>query len=267
MKSAHFHDHQQEEDNQFLVDTSCYGLSCYQNHNLNVTRDNTNSRDVEQHIYDHNINQVPISQDLGLHSFSIENFKAYELQHLARMKHKLSITGSYSENRDIISCNPTSSTTTEDFISNNNIQRVRYDNDNNQDMMLKTYSQGCHIKSDQLMNQIHSSEESMFHSFDTNSCYTGTFSQIFPTLNVSNLNQPSSSFDINLPALDSFGSTTFNGSSSYQPSAYNAHNLGSLFKDNCFSYGVDQINRKVRKEKLGDRISALQQMVAPFGKV
>ncbi|KAM0035498.1 putative transcription factor bHLH family [Helianthus debilis subsp. tardiflorus] len=310
MKSAHFHDHQQEEDNQFLVDSSCYGLSCYQNHNLNVTRDNTNSRDVdEQQIY-HNINQVPISQDLGLHSISIENFKAYELQHLERMKHKLSITGSCSENRDIMSCNPTSSTT-EEFISNNNIQRVRYDNDNNQDMMLKTYSEGCRIKSDQLMNQIHSSEESMFHSFDTNSCYTGTFSQIFPTLNVSNLNQPSSSFDINLPALDSFGSTTFNGSSSYQPSAYNAHNLGSLFKDNCFSYGVDQINRKippafifetteakrpaidyrdakvseasptkksklelrpsctplkVRKEKLGDRISALQQMVAPFGK-
>ncbi|KAI7738212.1 hypothetical protein M8C21_032881, partial [Ambrosia artemisiifolia] len=287
-----------EGDNQCLGDSSCYGLSFYQNHILNGTRDNTSSRYVKQHMY-HNINQVPISQDMELQSMSIENYKAHELQHLARIKHKHS---------DSISWNPTSRT--EDFISNNNIQRFRY-NDNNQDMLLKTFSEEGHIKSDQFMNQIPSSEESMLRSFDTNGYYRGTFSQILPTLNVSNLNQSRSSFDINLPSLDSFGSTTFNGSCSYQPPTYNAHNLGSLFKDNCFSHGVDQMNRKIapaliretteakrpacvyrdakvseasptkksklelrpsctplkiRKEKLGDRISALQQLVAPYGK-
>ncbi|XP_076946120.1 transcription factor bHLH110-like, partial [Bidens hawaiensis] len=311
MESANFHD-QQQEDNQFLVDSSCYGLSGYQNHILNGTRYNTitNSSDLKQRIY-HDVDRVPNSQDLGLTSISIENFNAHELQHLARIKQKLSVTGSYSETRNIINCSPTSSTT-EELMSNNNIQRTRYINDNNQDMLLKTYSDGCHIKSDQFVNQIPSSEESlsMIHSFESNSCYRGTFSQIFPTLNVSNLNQTSSSLDINLQALDSFGSTTFHCSSSYQPSAYNAHNHGGLFKDSSLSYDVEQMNRKVsfflilltetkrpasdymhangpkasptkksklefrpsctplkiRKEKLGDRISALQQMVAPFGK-
>ncbi|KAI3807331.1 hypothetical protein L1987_23257 [Smallanthus sonchifolius] len=316
MESANFLDQQQEEDSQCLVDSSsqclvdssCYELSCFQNHILNGTRNNTNSRDVNQHVY-HNIDRVPISHDLGLSTISIENFKAHELQHLARIKHELSITGSYSKLPDIISCSPTSST--EDFMSNNNFQRTRYNNDNNQDMLLKTFSNGCHIKSDQFMNQFPSSEDSIFNSFDTNSSYRGTCSQIFPTLNISNLNRPTSTFNINMPALDSFGSTTFNGSSSYQPSVFNALNLGGLFNDNCLSYGVDQMNSKtaptfmletteakrpasyyrdvkvpkasptkksklesrpscaplkVRKEKLGDRISALQQMVAPFGK-
>ncbi|KAI3762812.1 hypothetical protein L1987_53253 [Smallanthus sonchifolius] len=228
MESANFLDHQQEEDNQCLVDSSCYDLSCFHNHILNGTRSNTNSRDVNQHVY-HNIDRVPISQELGLPSISIENFKAQELQHLARIKHELSITGSYSKLPDIISCSTTSST--EDFMSNNSFQRNRYNNDNNQDMLLKTLSNGCHI-------------DPIFNSFDTNSSYRGSCSQIFPTLNISNLNQPTSTFNINMPALDSFGSTTFNGSSSYQPSVFNAPNLGGLFSDNCLSYGVDQMNTK-----------------------
>ncbi|KAM0001287.1 putative transcription factor bHLH family [Helianthus debilis subsp. tardiflorus] len=266
MEPANFHEHRQEADNQLVMDSSCYGLSWNHNHMLNDT------------------------------SFTAQEL--VELQQLSRIKNEISVTGSCFELPDIIS--------SEDFMSknNNSDQFVRYNNVNNQDMLLKTFSNGCQIKNDHLMNPI--------PSFDlTNSCYRGTFSQIFPTLKFSNLNQPLSSFDMNLPALDSFGYPIFNGSFNYQPS-FNAHNLGDLLKDNCLSYGVDQMHSKiaptfivetteakrpasngmdakaapktnpskkskldmrpsctqlkVRKEKLGDRILALQQMVAPFGK-
>ncbi|KAI3820177.1 hypothetical protein L1987_14035 [Smallanthus sonchifolius] len=216
------------------------------------------SNDVKQHLYNNIDNNI---QDMLL-----GNFNALELQQLARIKNELSVTD-------------------QDFMSENNDQLIRYNNVNNQDMF--------------------------FNSFDTNSCYRGTFSQILPTLRISNSNdQPSNTFDMNLPALDPFGYPRFNGSFNYQPS-FNAHNIGHLLKDNCLSYGVDQMNRKiaqafvvetteakrrasndmdskapkanvtkkskvdmrpsctqlkVRKEKLGDRILALQQMVAPFGK-
>lgn len=35
----------------------------------------------------------------------------------------------------------------------------------------------------------------------------------------------------------------------------------------CMSVNMNCVLNQVRKEKLGDRIAALQQMVAPFGKV
>ncbi|XP_024973331.1 transcription factor bHLH110-like isoform X1 [Cynara cardunculus var. scolymus] len=289
MESANFHHHQQEEDHQILVDSSCYGLASYQN---------------------------PI--------LSMENFMAHEVQHLARIKHELCVSGSYPEISEIISSSPTSSIedlqlqSSPSFVSKNNHQRIRYNDDhNNQDMLLKTFSNGCQIRGDHqmLMYQIPSSvESSVSYLNDTNSSYRGTFSQIFPTLNIPSLNQSPSSFDINLPALDPFGSPTFNASFSHQPSSLNGHhNIGvGLFRETCLSYGLDQMHHpqeispafitetteakrpasnyttdakaatppkksklelrpscaplKIRKEKLGDRISALQQMVAPFGK-
>ncbi|XP_023767184.1 transcription factor bHLH110 [Lactuca sativa] len=339
MESTNFHHQQQQEHHQPLVDSSCYGLAWYQNPILNGTRISTNSRDVKQHI-NHSIDLVPppTVQDLGLPLSTMESFMAHELQHLARIKEEVSLSRSYPGLSEmIISSSPTSSI--EDlhlhpsptYMSKNDHQRIRYDNDNNQEIFLKTFSNGCQIKSDhQHMNQIPFSEESVSYSDDTNSCYRGTFSQILPTINISSLNQSSStpplaisssSFDINLPALDPFRSPTFDGSFRYQPSSLNIHNLGGLLKDNCLSYGLDQMHQpnhsqavchskvsppfiietteakrsasnymdakaikatppkksklelrpscaplKVRKEKLGDRISALQQMVAPFGK-
>ncbi|KAJ9560083.1 hypothetical protein OSB04_005243 [Centaurea solstitialis] len=306
MESANFHHHQLEEDHQInLVNSSCYGLPLYQNP-----------------ILINGTNTPPIAQDMGLPwstTISMESLMAHEVQHLARIKNELSVSGSYSDISDIISsCSPTSSI--EDLhLSKNNHNRIRY---NDQDTLLKTFSNGCQIRSDHLMNQIPSSvEPSISYSNDTNGCYRGTFSQIFPTLSIPSLNHdPSlSSFDINLPALDLFGSPTFNGSFSYQPSSLNGHNIGvGLFRESCLAYGLDQMQHqpnhlqevchgkispafetteakrpasnymdakaatppkksklelrpsctplKVRKEKLGDRISALQQMVAPFGK-
>ncbi|XP_076938818.1 transcription factor bHLH110-like [Bidens hawaiensis] len=278
------------------MDSSCYGLSWYHNHILNNTRNDPNLTDVKQHTY-HNIDLMPASQNIELSNISINGLSAHELaelQQLARIKKELSVTGSCLDQLpDIINYSPTSST--EDFMSKNDNQLIRYNN-NNQDMLLKTISNGCQIKHEQLMNPV-IPHELIFSSF--------------PSLKFSNLNQPLSGFDINLPALDPFGYPTFSGSFNYQPSSFNAHNVGDLLKDNRLSYGVDQMHSKitptlivettdakrpasvdmdakgskanptkksklelrppctqlkVRKEKLGDRILALQQMVAPFGK-
>lgn len=148
----------------------------------------------------------------------------------------------------------------------------------------------------------------------------GTFSQIYPTINISNFNDQTflgnpRSFDMNLQALDLLNSATFGGN--FRPSMQDQ--LG-LSRNGLSNYGYDYMNMKqpiqmpmleprnitpfsnglaeakrsdidlepkapqaaskrsrlesrsscpplkVRKEKLGDRIAALQQLVAPFGK-
>ncbi|XP_021285341.1 transcription factor bHLH110 isoform X1 [Herrania umbratica] len=147
------------------------------------------------------------------------------------------------------------------------------------------------------------------------------FSQIYPSINISNLNQASSanipgSFDMNLEALDLLSSARFCRNSSFSHPSHD-HNLGiykesppfglhhhiqqsnqraaySPSKISPFTSELSEAKRpstlpepkataaaakksrlesrascppfKVRKEKLGDRIAALQQLVAPFGK-
>ncbi|GAA0146120.1 basic helix-loop-helix transcription factor [Lithospermum erythrorhizon] len=156
---------------------------------------------------------------------------------------------------------------------------------------------------------------------------SGSFSQIFPSINVSNFNHQmlspansSSSLDMNMQAMDLRNSSRFNDEGFGQLSSdqqclyskgggltygFDLHMKQSsslvkpLFISNnisSFSNGVvDDSKRsnimlepkgphqpatkksrmdsrascppfKVRKEKLGDRIAALQQMVSPFGK-
>ncbi|XVF63804.1 hypothetical protein PTKIN_Ptkin09bG0116300 [Pterospermum kingtungense] len=151
----------------------------------------------------------------------------------------------------------------------------------------------------------------------------GNFSQIYPSINISNLNQGSSSnipssFDMNLEALDLLSPARLSSRSSF---SYPSNDHDHIYKDSS-SFGLhhhhfQQSNQrpacnpskisafpteiteakrwgslqeakappaaaakksrlesrvscppfKVRKEKLGDRIAALQQLVAPFGKV
>lgn len=146
-----------------------------------------------------------------------------------------------------------------------------------------------------------------------------SFSQIYPSINISNLKQPSSplisgSFDMNLQGLDLLTSTRYSGSFA-QPS----EDPLAMFNKDSLSFGLDRMQQasqrpscspnkisstnemteakrpnnslmepkatqsaapkksrlesrvscpplKARKEKLGDRIAALQQLVAPFGK-
>ncbi|XP_015071751.1 transcription factor bHLH110 isoform X2 [Solanum pennellii] len=136
----------------------------------------------------------------------------------------------------------------------------------------------------------------------------GRFSQIYPTINVSNLNinhqaNSCSSLDMNLQPLDLINSTRYGGSFSqtyglttnhFQHSSSESP-VNSSTSISAFSNGMPEAKRtsntletnkgpqnapkksrvdsrascppfKVRKEKLGDRIAALQQLVAPFGK-
>nr|GEV58430.1 Myc-type, basic helix-loop-helix (bHLH) domain-containing protein [Tanacetum cinerariifolium] len=253
--------------------------------------------------------------------FPIDNLVTQELQRLARIKEEFSVAESYPKFLELLNGRPTTSSI-EDLRSqpysaaymktDHHDQQISYSN-NNQDLLLTNFLNGCQIKGGQLVNDQNSSN--------------GTLSQIFPTIIISSLNQSStssssssssSSFDMNcLPALDHFGSPRFDASFS-RPSSLNANNLGG------FSYGLDRMNQpnhkqavcpskissvsttgsctyqsakrpaskyidekvtqpvtqkkskseprapcapfQVRKEKLGDRIAAIQQMVAPFGK-
>ncbi|XVF36061.1 hypothetical protein REPUB_Repub19eG0026000 [Reevesia pubescens] len=163
----------------------------------------------------------------------------------------------------------------------------------------------------------------------------GSFSQIYPSINISNLNQASSpniptSFDMNLEAMDLLSPARFSRSSSFSHPSHDHNNLGVYKESSSPSFGLhhhhhfQQSNQrpaynspskispfptekteakrpiilaepkataasaaaasaaaakksrlesrsscppfKVTKEKLGDRIAALQQLVAPFGK-
>uniref|UniRef100_A0A7N0V5S0 BHLH domain-containing protein n=1 Tax=Kalanchoe fedtschenkoi TaxID=63787 RepID=A0A7N0V5S0_KALFE len=149
----------------------------------------------------------------------------------------------------------------------------------------------------------------------------GTFSQIFPSVNISNMNNNQScsttisgSLDVNLRALDLLTSAKFGGAVNHdQPQphhislplkethAFGEQHMqqfghrptGSLDKLPTSFHGGSTTEAKrsqpeskssqtsskksrsesrvcppfkVRKEKLGDRITALQQLVAPFGK-
>ncbi|KAI3686657.1 hypothetical protein L1987_80340 [Smallanthus sonchifolius] len=317
----------------------------YEKASLNITHTQrygtnhgTNLRYLKQQV-DSNIGFVPCHNSstpvLGLPwnmrdnnnvpSNSTENFMTHELQRLSRMKDEFSSSESYPPKfSEMINSSPTSSI--EDLHLN---PSPGYNN--NQELLLRTFSNGCQIKGGQLIDQFpDDTSNNHYQNSSSRTTSRGTFSQIFPTINVSNLNQSSvavssNSFDMNLPALDLFGSPRFDGNFSHHPSSFNIpHHLGSFFKDTCLSYGLDQMHQpnhtpvicnsklssssfnartscteakrpatsymdtkapqatvqkkskleprtscapfKVRKEKLGDRIAALQQLVAPFGK-
>uniref|UniRef100_A0A162AI11 BHLH domain-containing protein n=1 Tax=Daucus carota subsp. sativus TaxID=79200 RepID=A0A162AI11_DAUCS len=199
-----------------------------------------------------------------------------------------------------------------------------------------TFSSGCQINGFQLpaaagggVGGFYSSPPQKYYCpTSATSVARGTFSQILPTINISELTQTaassnsslmsSSSLSMNLESLDLFNSTRFSAGYSQSPHdhlglfktslPYSLQNMqlqlspgrpsscptnvtsSSPFHNN----GVSEVKRpsssletkppqaapkksrldsrsscppfKVRKEKLGDRIAALQQLVAPFGK-
>lgn len=140
----------------------------------------------------------------------------------------------------------------------------------------------------------------------------GSFSHIYPSINISNLNQASSmeAFDLLSPSrltknssfkhyssddhhlnLASFGhshqqfqlsnqrlpcnNSPSNISSSFNTETLEAKGSGNILKEAKASTATKKSRLesracplfKVRKEKLGDRIAALQHLVAPYGKV
>ncbi|XP_038716441.1 transcription factor bHLH110-like isoform X1 [Tripterygium wilfordii] len=214
-----------------------------------------------------------------------------------------------------------------DLHNNNN------NNNNNVDLLsekllLKTISSGFPIMNIGHHQYFSPAGDNQFYNNGNCSRFgRGSFSQIYPSINISNLNHQSipsatnisSSFDessSNLQALDLLSSCSrFNGSCN--------DSLG-MYKPSCLPFGLDHLQQpshhittscsssstrilpfnnnelteakrasslgnqmkatqsapkksrsdsrsscppfKVRKEKIGDRIAALQQLVAPFGK-
>ncbi|GFQ03628.1 transcription factor bhlh110 [Phtheirospermum japonicum] len=150
---------------------------------------------------------------------------------------------------------------------NNNEQR-------NINLQLKSLS------SENLMNKINNSSNNQISAANLMYSNNGSrgFSQIFPSINISNLNQmglangAGSNLDMNLEALDLLTSSSFSGN--LGTSSQN-HQIGfsnyAAFDDHMqqshhIPFYAGASNNKVRKEKLGDRIASLQQLVAPFGK-
>ncbi|XWS25810.1 hypothetical protein CRYUN_Cryun27aG0099000 [Craigia yunnanensis] len=189
-------------------------------------------------------------------------------------------------------------------------------------LLLKTIASGFPMFS--AGSEFYSTTQNCSISGSTSLPSRGNFSQIYPTINISNLNQASSpnipsSFDMNLEALDLLSPARFNSRSSFSHPSHDHTNLGiykespsfglhhhhfqqsnqrpaySPSKISPFATEITDTKRpsnlpeakatagaaakksrlesrascppfKVRKEKLGDRIAALQQLVAPFGK-
>lgn len=222
------------------------------------------------------LNLISMTQDLGFHQWS-NNIK--QENSYPRFTQMLKTPSSIEEEREMSDMNAKLLLGT---ISNTGLHL--YPNDNN-------------------------SNNNLLYSSNTSSISTnrGRFSQIYPTINVSNLNinQPNScsSLDMNLQPLDLINSTRYGGSFSqtygltnhFQHSSSESPVNSSTSTISAFSNVMPEAKRtsntletnkgpqnapkksrvesrascppfKVRKEKLGDRIAALQQLVAPFGK-
>ncbi|KAF2293302.1 hypothetical protein GH714_000013 [Hevea brasiliensis] len=242
-------------------------------------------------------------QDLGFpwnsNAGCFTNQSAHDLQ-LVKIKQELS--ESFPKFTEMLN-NPST-------VEDSHLSSTSYIKDEEKDMtdlseklLLKTISSGFPINGHQFSHaQIYSTAHDC-SNLGNSIPRRGNFSQIYPSINISNLNRStpsiSGSFDMNLQALDLLNSTRFSRSFG-EPSH---DNLG-IYKDSI-SYGliassfttnkISEAKRpsnslmepkatqavtkksrlesrascppfKVRKEKLGDRIAALQQLVAPFGK-
>ncbi|XP_017238860.2 LOW QUALITY PROTEIN: transcription factor bHLH110 [Daucus carota subsp. sativus] len=283
-----------------------------------------------------NVNVPPMTQEMDFGS-SFATLSAHDQVQLARIKEELSSSSvhhsDYPRFTDML--NSPSSSSIGDFhlLSNSSDDYLK----NDQEIcLIRTFSSGCQINGFQLpaaagggVGGFYSSPPQKYYCpTSATSVARGTFSQILPTINISELTQTaassnsslmsSSSLSMNLESLDLFNSTRFSAGYSQSPHdhlglfktslPYSLQNMqlqlspgrpsscptnvtsSSPFHNN----GVSEVKRpsssletkppqaapkksrldsrsscppfKVRKEKLGDRIAALQQLVAPFGK-
>ncbi|XP_011028888.1 PREDICTED: transcription factor bHLH110-like isoform X2 [Populus euphratica] len=253
-------------------------------------------------------------QDLGFQHWhnnagSFNSLSAYHDLQLSKIKEELS-SDSFPKFTEMLN---SPSSTIEDPLPSSS-------SNFNSEKLLKTISPGFPRHGhDQFSPREISSSHHNGSSFGSAIPSGESFSQIYPSINISNLNQPSSplisgSFDMNLQGLDLLTSTRFSGSFA-QPS----DDPLAMFNKDSLSFGLDRMQLasqrpscrpnkisstnemteakrpnnslmepkatqaaapkksrlesrvscpplKARKEKLGDRIAALQQLVAPFGK-
>ncbi|KAL0438494.1 UNVERIFIED_CONTAM: Transcription factor [Sesamum latifolium] len=341
MESANSHHHHHLQDHQFLGSSSssspsCYAvgsttthpwttpnsllntnglMSSYPSENLSNSRE-TRHQESTNFLSSHYTSMAPA--DLGFHwANTTANFTTLSHQSAQDLRIKEDLADHYYRKyTDILSssCSPSS---TDELGLQRNAHRSLQPNDIDTKLFLKSVSSG------NLMNKAQLSQGDLYSSNVTGpaaAIHGRGFSQILPSINISNLNQTGlanpGSLDMNLEALDLLTSSRFGGN--YDPSSQNQ--IG-LLRDG-FSYGFDHMQQshqipllyssnnkvsgsanlgaadtkrsssktepkaplqsapkksrletrascppfKVRKEKLGDRIAALQQLVAPFGK-
>ncbi|KAL8153935.1 hypothetical protein V2J09_011695 [Rumex salicifolius] len=139
-----------------------------------------------------------------------------------------------------------------DLLSNGNLSRIQQEDDLSEKLLLKTLllqSPNYHVGSQ--FGSMGSPNDVPFSA--NNIGATLMNSQIHPSVNISSLRNVSSGFhgissmDMNMQPLDLF-----------------SMDRSSAETYSRLQHSLDPEN--VRKEKLGDRIAALQQLVAPFGK-
>ncbi|KAB5568216.1 hypothetical protein DKX38_002009 [Salix brachista] len=274
------------------------------------------------------VNSTMIHQDLGFQHWNDNagNFRSHSAYHdlqLSKIKDELS-SDSFPKFTEML--NSPSSTIEDPHLSSSSyFKDEQVDLSLSEKLLLKTISPGFPRNGghDQFSPGEISSCDHNGSSFGSDIPGRESFSQIYPSINISYLNQPSSplisgSFDMNLQGSDLLTSTRFSGSF--------ADDSLALFKDNL-SFGLERMQQsvqrpscspnkvstlciskisstnerteakrlsnslmepqttqtappkksrlesrascpplKARKEKLGDRIAALQQLVAPFGK-
>ena len=199
-------------------------------------------------------NESPISslnstmfQDLGFHYWNnnagnFSSHSAYDLQ-LSKIKEGLSSSDSFPKFTEML--NSPSSTIEDPHVSSSSyIKDELKDLSLSEKLLLETISSGFPINGhDQFSPRQISSSHHNCSSFGSAIPSRGSFSQIYPSINISNLNQPSSplisgSFDMNLQALDLLTSTRFSGSFP-QPASLDPLDM---FKDSL-SFGLDSIQQ------------------------
>ncbi|KAF5455877.1 hypothetical protein F2P56_025409 [Juglans regia] len=335
MESANLHHQHQLQDqlvgSSSLANPTCYGVGS--NHawtpNITVNTGNfnpnadgvfSNPRDSRQYndILVPSLNSSMV-QDLGFHwtsnagcfTSSTTDQSAHDLHDLAKIKEELS--ESFPKFTEMLN----SSSSIEDYHLHHptdcikDEQKDHLSHELSEKLLLKTVSsKGFYSNSQNLPSFGGAAMPSR-----------GNFSQIYPSINISNVNQSpspseiSSSLDMNMQALDLLTSERYSSGSSFSQLPNSNDRLG-VFKESPFGLeNMQQLthrlttspsnislftNRareakrpsslmeakssqaapkkprlesrascppfKVRKEKLGDRIAALQQLVAPFGK-
>lgn len=304
MESTNLHHHQlQLQDHQLVASSpsNCYGISStWTSTILSPSNIGTIITDSTAAVQPNDFIAPPesalIGQDLGFpwaNSNITGGFTTQSAQdlHLARIKGEFS--DSYQKFTEMLQITPSN---LEELQLHPLIKNEQGDN------FLRNFSSGSHTNGIQFPGSVN---YSCFRNDITPS--RGNFSQILPTINVSNLNQSSKSMssntlDGNMQALDLFGSGRFvDNHAIYKESFSNFgldHSQQSVHKPSnsqnkmpIFSSGITEAKRtsnslepkvppkrsrsesrtscpplKVRKEKLGDRVAALQQLVAPFGK-
>ncbi|KAK6938861.1 hypothetical protein RJ641_032369 [Dillenia turbinata] len=334
MESANLH-HQHQAQDQFvgsssLATPSCYGVGSSLTHawppdnslngvNLNLNYEglllssklDSNSRQKNEALVHPPHFNTSMIQDLGF-QWTTANQSGQDLQ-LSRIKDEFSTT---------TACLP-------NFTTDDTAKTIQHNSIVVEDQLLHLPSTDSYVKINN-NNGLHQLPfGDYFNSGAQNSSPTfggpmaslpstrgGSYSQILPTTNVSNLSESSSSsssfsrsLDMDLHALDLLTSARFSGGIGL-PSNYNLGHYkdGLYFMQQSNQRLLDDPNKtslfitnggteakrpsslvetkasqatakkprsesrtscppfKVRKEKLGDRIAALQQLVAPFGK-